>query len=76
MYKRGHDYDYQFDWVLKKAGNKIPENDYADAKPTAGNVAAAQGKEFEKPPMMKGGGFGEERKENRAKLGEQVVNGF
>lgn len=23
-----------------------------------------------------GGGFGEERKENRAKLGEQVVNGF
>jgi hypothetical protein len=73
MYKRGHDYDYQFDWVLKKAGNKIPENDYADAKPTAGNVAAAQGKEL--PPKV-GGGFGEERKENRAKLGEQVVNGF
>lgn len=20
MYKRGHDYDYQYDWVLKKAG--------------------------------------------------------
>ena len=73
MYKRGHDYDYQFDWVLKKAGSKIPENDYADAKPTAGNVAAAQGKEFDKPPKM---GFVEERKENRAKLGEQVVNGF
>ena len=31
MYKRGHDYDYQYDWVLKKAGQKIDENDYADA---------------------------------------------
>jgi len=20
MYKRGYDYDYQYDWVLKKAG--------------------------------------------------------
>ena len=40
MYKRGHDYDYQYDWVLKKAGHKIPEHDYADAKPLPGNIAA------------------------------------
>jgi len=36
MYKRGHDYDYQYDWVLKKSGQKVPENDYADAKPIPG----------------------------------------
>lgn len=70
MYKRGHDYDYQYDWVLKKQGHKVPEGDYADAKPTAGNVAAAQGKGDEKK------GIAEERKENRAKLGEQVMNGI
>lgn len=29
MYKRGHDYDYQYDWVLKKSGQKIPEEDLA-----------------------------------------------
>ena len=40
MYKRGHDFDYQFDWVIKKAGNKINLGDYADANPDAGNVAA------------------------------------
>jgi len=36
MYKRGHDYDYQYDWVLKKSGQKVPENDFADAKPIPG----------------------------------------
>ena len=41
MYKKGHDYDYQFDWVLKKAGTKLNEADYADSKPVAGNLAAA-----------------------------------
>lgn len=80
MYKRGHDYDYQYDWVLKKAGQKIPESDYADAKPTAGNVAAAQGKEMggagNTVQLPKQLGFVEERKEHRAKLGEQVMNGF
>ena len=70
MYKRGHDYDYQYDWVLKKAGHKVPENDYADAKPTAGNIAAAQGKGDEKK------GIAEERKENRAKIGEHVMGGI
>lgn len=32
MYKRGHDFDYQFDWVVKKAGGKVNMGDYADAK--------------------------------------------
>lgn len=40
MYKRGHEYDYQYDWVLAKQGLKIPENDFADAKPAVGNIAA------------------------------------
>ena len=31
MYKRGHDYDYQYDWVLKKAGQRIPEEDFGTA---------------------------------------------
>jgi len=70
MYKRGHDYDYAYDWVLKKSGQKIPETDYADAKPTAGNVAAAQGKELQNAAPK---GFIEERKENRAKLGAEVM---
>jgi len=75
MYKRGHDYDYQYDWVLKKAGHKINENDYADAKPMIGNIAAAQGKEMgnnEMPGHKLGGNskdFIMERKENRAMLG-------
>lgn len=33
MNKRGHDCDYQYDWVLKKAGQKTNENDYVDSKP-------------------------------------------
>jgi hypothetical protein len=33
MYKKGHDFDYQFDWVVKKAGGKVNLGDYADAKP-------------------------------------------
>ena len=41
MYKRGYDYDQQYDWVTKKAGQKINETDYADAKAVAGNIAAA-----------------------------------
>lgn len=47
MYKRGHDYDYQYDWVLKKQGKKIPEDDMA-GKPIVGNVAAMQGKDENK----------------------------
>ena len=39
MYKRGHDYDYQYDWVLKKSGQKVNENDFADAKPVPGQLA-------------------------------------
>ena len=82
MYKRGHDYDYQYDWVLKKAGHKINENDYADAKPMIGNIAAAQGKDLgnnnDNMPGHKLGGnskdFIMERKENRAMLGQQVIN--
>ena len=70
MYKSGHDYDYQYDWVLKKAGKKIPEDDLA-GKPQAGNIAAAQGKDDAKPKENK---FMEERKENRAALGAQVMN--
>lgn len=67
MYKRGHDYDYQYDWVLKKAGKKVDEGDYADAK-VAGNIAAVQGKDDlnDKKGNNK---FTEERKENRAMLG-------
>ena len=81
MYKRGHDYDYQFDWVLKKQGHKIPEYDYADAKPMAGQLAQAQGKDFmggadHAQNKMGHKGFIEERKENRALLGQQVMNGF
>ena len=77
MYKRGHDYDYQFDWVLKKAGHKIPEHDYADAKPLAGNIAVQQGKDLAMDTggvhQNKLGGnmkdFIEERKKDRAMLG-------
>ena len=47
MYKRGHDYDYQYDWVLKKAGQRIPEEDLA-TNPT-GPVAKMQGKDEAKP---------------------------
>lgn len=64
MYKSGHDYDYQYDWVLKKQGVKIPEDDLV-GKPTAGNIAAAQGKDEGKVKPN----FKEERKENRAALG-------
>lgn len=71
MYKRGNDYDYQYDWVLKKAGQKIPEDDMAGATVKPGNIAAAQGKEKEE---VKGGStgpkFNEERKENRTNLGQ------
>lgn len=38
MYKRGHDFDYQFDWVVKKAGGKVNQGDYADAKPELGKL--------------------------------------
>lgn len=48
MYKRGHDYDYQYDWVIKKSGGKIPEEDLAGVKP--GGVAAMQGKEEQAKP--------------------------
>lgn len=48
MYKRGHDYDYQYDWVLKKAGQRIPEEDLATANP-GGTVAKMQGKDDAKP---------------------------
>ena len=41
MYKRGHDFDYQFDWVVKKAGAKVNMGDYADAKPELGKLAPA-----------------------------------
>ena len=41
MYKRGHDFDYQFDWVVKKSGGKVNQGDYADAKPEPGKLAAA-----------------------------------
>ncbi len=41
MHKNGKDYDYQFDWVLKKQGIKIPEEGYADGKQALGNIAAA-----------------------------------
>ena len=53
MYKNGYEFDYQYDWVLKKAGHKINEEDYA-GHVGKGNIAAAQGKEEEK----KNGGFG------------------
>ena len=33
MHKFGHEFDYQFDWVTKKAGAKVNMGDYADAKP-------------------------------------------
>lgn len=73
MYKRGADYDNQYDWVIKKAGGKVDENDYADSKPV-GNIAAVQGKEevLEKKQSQN---FNEERKESRALLGQQLVNG-
>jgi hypothetical protein len=73
MYKSGHDYDYQYDWVLKKQGQKINEDDYVGA-PTKGNIAAVQGKEEEKLPPRQAN-FVEERKENRANIGQQVMNG-
>ena len=71
MYKSGHDYDYQYDWVLKKQGQKIPEDDLIGGK-QAGNIAAAQGKDDIAKPKAN---FVEERKENRANVGAQVMNG-
>lgn len=67
MYKRGHDFDYQFDWVLKKAGGKVNTGDYADAKPELGKLVGPnepQNKQVEKKNQ-----FIEERKESRAALG-------
>jgi hypothetical protein len=75
MYKRGHDYDYQYDWVLKKQGKPIPEDDFA-GQPKAGNIGAVQGKEADVPPKPNVNRFVEERKENRANVGAQVMNGF
>lgn len=40
MYKRGHDFDYQFDWVVKKGGGKVNLGDYADAKIELGKPPA------------------------------------
>jgi hypothetical protein len=74
MYKSGHDYDYQYDWVLKKQGQKIPEDDMI-GKPTAGNIANAQGKDDGLKAKDKHN-FIEERKETRAALGQQVMNGI
>jgi hypothetical protein len=71
MYKSGHDYDYQYDWVLKKQGQKIPEDDLIGGN-QAGKIAAAQGKDDAakaKPTFV------EERKENRANVGAQVMGG-
>lgn len=67
MYKKGHDFDYQFDWVVKKAGGKVNMGDYADAKPEAGGLAKAVEpiKQAEKKNQ-----FIEERKESRAALGQ------
>lgn len=73
MYKSGHDYDYQYDWVLKKQGQKIPEDDFI-GQATKGNIAAAQGKDEEKKLPHKSN-FVEERKESRANIGQQVMNG-
>lgn len=67
MYKSGNDYDYQYDWVLKKSGQKIPEEDFV-GNATKGNIAAAQGREEEKKQTNKTN-FVEERKENRANIG-------
>lgn len=73
MYKKGHEYDYQYDWVVKKAGQKVNEADFADAQPILGNIAQVQGKDDAK--QDKNAKFTEERKENRALLGQQVMNG-
>jgi len=32
MFRRGHEFDYQFDWVLKKNGKKVDANDMASSK--------------------------------------------
>lgn len=65
MYKRGHDFDYQFDWVVKKAGGKVNMGDYADAKPELGKLAG----DPQSKPVEKKNQFIEERKESRAALG-------
>ena len=75
MYKSGHDYDYQYDWVLKKQGQKIPEEDYV-GNAQKGNIAALQGKEEEKKQSVPNKNHVEERKENRAALGAAVMNGM
>jgi len=72
MYKNNYEFDYQYDWVLKKSGQKVNEDDYVDVV-KKGNIAAAQGKEEEKKQPIND--FGEERKENRANIGQQVMNG-
>ena len=76
MYKRGHDYDYQYDWVLRKAGQVIPEYEYAGANNAKmGNIAAFQGKNDAKQGHEKDK-FVEERKESRALNGANIMNGF
>ena len=74
MYKNHYDFDYQYDWVHKKAGHKIPEEDFV-GHVAKGNIAAAQGKEEEKKGGFNKPNFGEERKESRANIGQQVLNG-
>lgn len=73
MYKSGWEYDYQYDWVLKKQGVKINEEDYAGNN-IKGNIAAAQGKDEERKVPGTQNKFVEERKENRTNVGAQVMN--
>ena len=70
MYKSGYDYDYQYDWVLKKSGQKINEEDYV-GNATKGNIAAAQGKDDEKKQNEEKSK--QQGKEPRMKHGEQPV---
>jgi hypothetical protein len=32
LLRRGHDFDYKFDWVLKKDGKKVDPNDMVSSK--------------------------------------------
>lgn len=44
MHKRGHDFDYQFDWTLRKAGQKVPPGDFVNSKWEESKVQGGQGK--------------------------------
>jgi hypothetical protein len=72
MYRSGFECDYQYDWVIKKQGGKIPESKAPlpkqDKTGDMINKAVMEAKATPMAPM-------EERKENRIGAGAAIMGG-